>query len=262
MNTLKKTLEYLDNNRDFVLMTVVRAEGSSPARSGFKMIVDSEGNLHGTVGGGALEYKAVETAKQCLQNKTNILEHYNLADIGMECGGAAEIFYEYISKEKNIYIFGAGHICQAFSPIAKQLGFRITVIDDRPEVAIPSLQPTADEIICGSFVETINTLDFPNQSYCLIVTNKHLHDYDCLKALLAKETNFYYIGMIGSRVKVSNIFAKLSKDGISEEKIKKVSSPVGLNIGGDTPSEIAVGIAAEIISIENAKTVPHMSINA
>jgi xanthine dehydrogenase accessory factor len=234
----------------------VEAIGSTPGRKAFKMIIADDGTFYGTVGGGAIEYKVVEMGRELIKKKTNHFQKFNLKEIGMICGGEISVFFEYMAGGKYLYICGGGHVCQAIEPIAKSLGFNITVIDNRKDVAVRELHPSADEIVCGEFDETIKNMQIRQPAYAIILTNKHIHDGDSLKALLSKDDSFEYIGMIGSRNKVKTCLENI-KD-INQEKLDKVYTPIGLNIGGETPAEIAVGIMAEIISLQYGRNVPHM----
>ena len=258
MKILRKLQEYLDNNHEVVLATVVDAQGSTPGRKAFKMIIADDGTFYGTVGGGAIEYEVVESGRRLLKDKSNLFKVFNLNDINMACGGNITVFFEYIANAKTLYILGGGHVGQAIEPIANSLGFKITVLDDRKEVTTRELHPFADEIICGEFYETIENMKINNPAYVVVLTNKHLHDGDCLRALLQKECEFEYIGMIGSKRKIKICLDELEKGGINREKIDKIYTPVGLDIGGDTPAEIAVGIMAELIALQYGKNVPHM----
>lgn len=261
MKILDHINNLLEKNISFVLATVVDADGGSPAKAGFKMVIADDGSLFGSVGGGGIEYKAVDVAKECIKRGRSCFKEFELADLGMACGGRAAIFFEYLAKQEHLYVLGAGHICQAITPIAESLGYKVVVIDDRKEVTDPKMHPSAAEVICGDFEETIGKIKIATPASALIVTNKHLHDYDCLKAVLLRKEEFAYIGMIGSVVKVEKIFERALDEGLSKEKIKRVYSPVGLKIGGDTPAEIAVGIMAEMIAIKYEKDLPHMKID-
>lgn len=258
MKTLKKLQEYLDNNNEVVLATVVDAKGSTPGRKAFKMIVADDGTFYGTVGGGAIEYEVVEKARKLIRQKSNLLKEFKLKDLNMICGGEVTVFFEYMANLRTLYILGGGHVGQAIEPIASSLGFRVIVVDNRPEVTTKELHPFAQEIICGDFYETIKNMTLNNPAYAIVLTNKHLHDSDCLRALLQKEHELKYIGMIGSMTKVKICLDELEKGGIKRDKIDKVYTPIGLDIGGDTPAEIAVGIMAELIAIAHDKKVPHM----
>lgn len=257
INIQQAICEYIEDGKEFVTATVVEAVGSSPARSGFKMIITKDG-FTGSVGGGKIEYIAVDTAREQIKKRKNLLSEYNLGEIGMTCGGTVKIFYEYMPGGRNFFIFGGGHVCQAVSPIAESLGFKVKVMDNRPEIANRECQPHAHEVICGEFAEEIDKLKIPDNSYALIVTNKHTHDGEVLHALCRRAEKFTYIGMIGSRTKVGLCFSQLREAGVSEDTISKIYTPVGLNIGGESPAEIAVGIMAEVIAVDYGRDVPNM----
>lgn len=257
MNIIDELNKYIESSKEFVLATVVEATGSTPARAGFKMII-SKDDFVGTVGGGSLEYKTVDQGREQLKERKSILKEYDLAEIGMTCGGCVKVFFEYMPGGKNLYIFGAGHVAQAVSPIANMLGFKVTVIDNRPEVATKENHPNAYKVICSDFKEYIESTTFPNNSYAIIVTNKHKFDGTVLNALCKIPEKFVYIGMIGSIHKIGLVMEDLKNNGVTDEQIEKIYTPIGLDIGGNSPAEIAVGIMAEIIAIEYKKPVPHM----
>ncbi|MDQ7822342.1 MAG: XdhC/CoxI family protein [Candidatus Eremiobacteraeota bacterium] len=258
MDIYRKIAALIDEQKEMVIVTVVETLGSTPARKAFKMIVLADGTTAGTVGGGALEYEAVKKAKECLNAGRNALQELNLEKIGMACGGAVKIFHEYIAPLKSLYIFGGGHICQAVAPMAAALGFSITVIDNREEIARQALHPAAKKVILGEYTEVIGALPIHHPAYCLIVSHKHGHDAEILKALLMRDDSFAYIGMIGSRKKVKVTFENLLREGIDRQKLEHVYSPVGLAIGADTPAEIAVSILAEMIALGQGAEAPHM----
>jgi xanthine dehydrogenase accessory factor len=144
-----------------------------------------------------------------------------------------------------LYIFGAGHVSQFISKIAKIVDFYIVVIDDREEFANRERFPDADEIIVEDFHTVFEKLNFTGQEFVTIVTRGHKYDADVLAEALKRPLK--YTGMIGSRRKVKIIFDFLSKSGFSEEDIGKVHAPIGLDISAETPQEIAVSIVAELI---------------
>jgi len=258
MNMYARINELLAGNEQFVIVTVVDAMGSSPGRQGFRMIVRAGGLTEGTIGGGAVEHEARERALVCLSDRKSLFEEISLEAIGMSCGGAMKLYYEYIDKGRHLYLFGGGHVCQALVPMAVSLGYRAIIMDNRPEVASRENHPLAAEVHCGDLKELIEKTEFKLPAGVLIFTHKHLHDQDVLRAILKKDLNFSYIGMIGSKKKVHVTFDMLVKEGISEEKIRSVYSPVGINIGADTPAEISISILAEMIALEKGREVPHM----
>jgi xanthine dehydrogenase accessory factor len=248
----------MKKNREMVLATVVDARGSGPGRQSFKMIIFPDGASIGTVGGGAIELVAVRRAMKCLAERKSHLEEYDLEKIGMSCGGRMTLYYEYIPRHKQLFIFGGGHICKAITPMAAALGFDVVIADNREEFGRADLHPGARNVLYGDYGAIIKELEINSPACALIVSHKHLHDEEILGALLSREESITYIGMIGSRKKVENCFERLIGRGIKKDKLERVYSPVGLDIGADTPHEIAVSILAEIIALDREKKVPHM----
>ena len=261
MNIYMRLHELVLKNQEMVVATIVDTAGSTPGRRAFKMIVLPDGSTEGTVGGGALEEMVCKRARQCLEEGRNHFEELNLEKIGMQCGGQVKIFYEYMAKQKNFYIFGGGHICQAMTPIAAAAGFTVNIVDNRKEITDAALHPQAKKVTCGEYREVIPQLEIKSPCAALVVSHKHIHDGEILRELLLRNEEFDYIGMIGSRKKVRGIFEKLIAEGISKSKIDRVYSPVGIDIGADTPFEIAISIMAEMIALEKGKNVPHMKID-
>lgn len=249
MDVLRKIVEWKENGRNFVLVTVTETEGSGPGRTGFKLLVGENGEMAGTVGGGALENNAVEIAKEILVNdKANRYQRFNLADIGMTCGGRTSLFFEYISAKKKFILFGGGHIGRAITPILESIGYQVIIFDSREEVAGFQNSSAGRRVVISPY-DDISPVkdDILDAEGCLIFTHGHDGDYLVLKQLLSLDTTYSYIGMIGSRRKVEKLRDKVGKDGI--EIPDTVFAPVGLDIGADTAEEIAVSIAAEIVGV-------------
>lgn len=166
----------------------------------------------------------------------------------LEVGGK-QLYVEPVLQEPTLYLFGAGHVSQEIAPLAKKVGFKVVVVDDRAEFANKERFPTADEIIVQDFEEASRNLPLGPQSYVVIVTRGHAHDYTVLKNVLGFATR--YIGMIGSKRKRDIIFDKLKGEGVSEGLLSRVRSPIGIDIGAETPEEIAISIVAELIAFKN-----------
>lgn len=158
-----------------------------------------------------------------------------------------ETMIEPIAVSSDLYIFGAGHISQFLSKVARMVDFTVTVIDDREEFANRERFPEADHIIVEDFREVFDRLDFSRAAYIVIVTRGHNHDALVLQKSIEKPTQ--YIGMIGSRRKIHMVFDYLKERGVEEKILKSVHAPVGLNINSETPQEIAVSIVAELIDV-------------
>ena len=162
-------------------------------------------------------------------------------------GGGPPVFMEPIRPDHTLYLFGAGHVSTQVAPLAKMAAFRVAVIDDRREFACRERFPTVDEIIVAPFTEVFERIAVNLSSYVVIITRGHTHDRDVL--LRALEKPGAYIGMIGSRRKRDVIYGSLSEKGISEKQLEQVHSPIGLDIGAQTPEEIAISIVAELIQV-------------
>lgn len=177
---------------------------------------------------------------------------------GPVTGTAGTIFAEKIAAEDHLIICGAGHVSLAIIRIARQLGFRITVIDDRLSLCDAAEEAGADETVCDDFTHALQTLDTGSERpYYVIVTRGHRFDMACLYEILKKENS--YVGLMGSRARTAGIRQKLTEEGFPQDAINAVHMPIGLSIGAQTPEEIAVSIAAEIISERSADRAEHYS---
>ncbi len=244
-------LETLRRGQGCVSATVVASRGSSPRHVGAKMLVFCDGRISGTIGGGALEKLVTADALALLRKKTSALKTYDLdRKQGLQvCGGSVSIFFEVSAPRRALVICGAGHIGLALSWIAKILDFRVTVIDNRRDFAHKRRFPHVDEVICGAYGRVLKKLKADRNTFIVIVTHGHAHDQECLEASLRREAG--YVGMIGSRTKIKLVFEDLMKKGFSARQLKQVHTPVGLDIGAESPQEIAVAIAGQLIQVRN-----------
>lgn len=144
-------------------------------------------------------------------------------------------------------ILGGGHISQPLARFLTTLDFAVTVVDDRPEFANDARFPGVSQVLCGDFGNILKKQDFDDKTAVIIVTRGHRHDLECLQGVIDAPAG--YIGMIGSRRKVRAIFDCLRDEAVDPEKIQRVRAPVGLDIGAQTPEEIALSIAAEIVAV-------------
>src|ERR1700732_46454 len=180
-------------------------------------------------------------------------------DTGLVCGGTLDIFIEPVLPPASLYIFGAGHVSVNLYKVAKGAGFDVSVIDDREAYASRERFPDAKEVIAEDFEQAMAGLVPNESSYIVIVTRGHRDDMRVLR--WAIQTRARYVGMIGSKRKVIEIFKTLQQDGVPAHLFDRVHAPVGINIGAITPEEIAVAITAELIAIRRHATsgVPHMT---
>lgn len=317
-NLFVKLNEKLNGSEDVVLCTIISSSGSSPRKSGTKMLVFNDGSIFGTIGGGVVEYKTIELALESLKSKKPLVEEFSLdkKDVekeGMVCGGKVKIFvrpfcyrneddvliinkillelnkkndclivYELAKNTINVisnddkefsmfvekykiknrsllsdddkfidlykedgfvYIFGGGHISQALVPVIAKLGFKIIVLEDRKEFSKLELFPGA---LSTEIVDFKNlNIKIDSKDYIIIMTRGHKADFEILEFSLNSKAK--YIGLIGSKSKWAYTVDKLIEDGFCEEDYKRVNNPIGIDISAETPDEIAISIAAQLI---------------
>ena len=238
------------------LCTVVKSSGSTPRHATSKMLVFPDGHILGTVGGGGLENRVIEEALAALKDGKSRLLEYSMTDsargdVGI-CGGQVEVFVEPILPPATVVVIGGGHVGKAVAHLAKWLGFRVAVSDDRPEFCTPQANPDSDEFYALPLTELPIHLNISPQTYLVLTTRGNNVDVAGLPALLESQAG--YIGVIGSRRRWSETCKGLHEAGITAEMLKRVHSPIGIGVGAETPEEIAVSIMAEILMIRGKGT--------
>ena len=315
-----------------VLVTVTAASGATPRGTGARMLVGSAGRICGTIGGGAVEYRAEQLALQVLgdgmsTSQSFFLNRDDVQNLGMICGGEVAVFFHYIpagdqatialcrqaaecfeagsafwllsnlqaggalslySKERgflgypclswlaehltrrpmhlqvngtdycveqigsagHVYLFGGGHVSQELEPVLSHLGFRCVVLEDRREFAKRELFPTAEDIRLVDFNRIGDFVALGPEDYVCILTRGHSYDTAVQAQVLPCRP--CYVGVIGSRKKAAGVRKALKEDyGLSDELLDLVTTPIGLDIGGETPAEIAISIAAQMIQVRS-----------
>ena len=357
MDSILKALEQaLEHKQDTVLATVTASSGATPRGEGARMLVNSDGRLAGTVGGGAVEFNSIEIAQDALREKRSNIHHFMLTrnqveDIGMICGGNVTVHYLYLAGDDDdlrdtvktaldairkrqpswlitdineadqlglavfvapeganpskpvfseqawvfkgfpedhectkallndpqllcqrgrafeicghtfyveelvvpgvVYILGGGHVGQALAPVLANVHFAVVVLDDREEFTDPALFPGAYDVKMCDFDHIDRSVSIGSEDYVCIMTRGHANDLDVEDQVL--NTDARYIGVIGSRHKVSATDAQLMERGHTKEQLRRAVSPIGLDIGGETPEEIAISIAAQMIAVRSGK---------
>ena len=246
----------LTRGETVALVTIVRAQGSTPQRVGSKMLVYADGRTVGTIGGGCYEHDAFGKARQAIITGSPALVRYELSDDfaeenGLICGGQMDVYIEPLTAAPRLYIIGAGHVGWHLGRLAHEAGYRIHVIDDREKFANGDRFPGAAEIIVDDISAWLASADLPADAYVAVVTRGHQHDLSALRALANRPLR--YLGMIGSRAKVTRVYDALAAEGISADALKAVHAPIGLDIGAVTPAEIAVSILAEMIAVRHGR---------
>ena len=333
MKELFETLrDVLRRGEDAVLVTIVASSGSAPRGAGARMLVTKDGRACGTIGGGAVEFRAEKLAGELLLEKRSRQEHFRLfkndvADIGMVCGGAVDVYFRYVSASDEealrlldacaalfetlepswliteltggglsvyaegrgllgepvpdevlralsarpaqheiggkvyycekllqpgrVYLFGGGHISQALAPLLLTLDFPCVVLDDRDDYLRPELFGGAQTRRIDP--EDISDLvkEFTENDFVCIMTRGHKDDMLIQKQVMRSPVR--YIGVIGSARKQRTVKEQILALGYAEAEFEKVVSPIGLDIGADSPAEIAVSIAAQLIMVRSGK---------
>jgi xanthine dehydrogenase accessory factor len=233
-------------------VTVVRATGSTPQRTGAKMLVFADGRTVGTIGGGCYENDAFWKAREAIGSGKSVLLHYDLNDDfaqenGLICGGQMDVHVDPLIPAPHLFVIGAGHVGWHLARAASEAEFRVHVVDDREKFASRERFPHADEVIVAPIAEWVHGANLPSSAYVVIVTRGHQHDLDSMRALAARDLR--YVGLIGSRAKVTRIYNALLAEGMPVDCLQRVHAPVGLNIGAVTPAEIAISILAQLIAV-------------
>ena len=244
------------NHQSAALCTVVKSIGSTPRHVGSKMLVYPDGKFIGTVGGGDLEHRVLDEAWIAMTDGESRLLTYRMSDpsrgdVGV-CGGTVEVFVEPVLPPAMIVVIGAGHVGKAVVHLAKWLGFRVAVSDDRPEFCTPEAVPGADAYYPVDMGELPKHLTINRRTYIVITSRGANVDVVGLPGLL--ESNPAYIGVIGSRRRWLTTVKGLKEKGVPEEKIASVHSPMGLELNAETPEEIAVSIMAEVLMLKDKGT--------
>ena len=230
-------LEAYDGGEPVSLATVVNSPGH-PERLGAKLLLRADGMVSGTLGAETLDEPALEVARR-------IAEIGNTESISTEDG--TEIFVEGFTTPPTLVMVGGGHVGKATADLAYQLGYRVYIVDDRPEFSNEARFPYAEDTIVIPYDRWSDQISINVNSFVVVATRGHRYDDMALESAL--RTRARYIGLLGSRRKTLMIYRRLMEQGISKERIGEVYAPIGLNIGALTPEEIAVSIMSEVIMV-------------
>lgn len=330
----EKMLAALRAGDDAVLCSIIAASGSTPRRPGAKMAVFADGTFTGTIGGGTVEYAALQQALDTLSNRRSCTGNFQICEVdgsgrAMTCGGDVTVYFqlfqgaetshrmlveailelldrpvnawlitelgksgwsgglfdaedgfrflppedeailrplltrrpvlmdeerrffvEPVNSAGRLYVFGGGHVSQALVPLLTHVGFRVTVLESRPEFADRSLFPTAEQVVQAEFSNLTKLMTVTEQDGILIMTRGRRDDYEVVRQALA--TSAGYVGVIGSRRKAAVTLKRLHGDGVAQADLARLHTPIGLPIGAETPEEIAVSVTAELIQYRAA----------
>jgi xanthine dehydrogenase accessory factor len=260
----------LAQGESLVLVSVEASSGSTPRGEGAMMLVSAQGRIAGTIGGGAVEYRSEQLAREALAAGRSRVERFQLRpnevqDLGMICGGDVEVSFRYLAggdgeaiawaREEEarltpsgrVYIFGGGHVAQALVPALAAVDFRCVVLEDREDFCRPELFPGVEETRLIQNGDPAAYAGITAEDYVAVMTRGHKDDLTVQAQAL--KTPAKYIGVIGSRKKTAAVFAKLRDMGYTDADLQRITTPIGLSIKAETPAEIAVSIAAQLIQL-------------
>jgi xanthine dehydrogenase accessory factor len=257
--------ELLQRHDAIAMATLVSARGSSSAKVGSRMWIDPDGGAIGAVTiGGCVDARAIELSGEVLADGKPRRVEMALGDedaraIGMTCAGTIELLVERVEREsdaalamfdqlqatRTLVIVGAGEIGSALSRIAKTLDIRVIVVDGRDHLASSDRFPDADEVRVGIPSELVGAIELSRDTAIVLVSHEYKYDLPVLKAALG--SNAGYVGMLGGRKRRDAMKELLRGDGVPDDALARLRTPIGLDIEAETPAEIAVSIAAELI---------------
>lgn len=271
---LQQAEQILSAGQNAVLVSVEASSGSVPRGAGAMMLVTEQGLAAGTIGGGAVEYRSEQIARDTLKAGQSRSESFQLRpnevqDLGMVCGGEVQVNFRYLSSSDGaaiawlrqkaeqftrpgrVYIFGGGHVSQALVPALTAVDFRCVVLEDREDFCRPELFPGVEETRLIQNDDPAAYKDITSADYITIMTRGHKNDL--IVQAQALKTPAKYIGVIGSRKKTAAVFAKLREIGCTDADLARITTPIGLDIRAETPAEIAVSVAAQLIMMRAEK---------
>ena len=245
----------LRSGRVLAIVTVVQRRGSAPRDFGAKMIVTENGEIEFSVGGGAFEALVIEDAREAIRKGCGFEKDYRFSEqgenaLGMVCGGSARVLFEVIRPPVPLFVFGAGHVGREVAHLGIRLEFDVTLVDDRPRFLNPRRHPEGLRMVRVEHDFSEGLPQIPAGAFVVIVTRCHRTDLAVLRH--AADRGAAYLGMIGSRRKVAVVKARAVALGVSEGALTDLRAPIGLAIGAETPEEIAVSVAAEMIPARRA----------
>jgi xanthine dehydrogenase accessory factor len=258
---LARLLDLRARGERCVLVTVAQTRGSVPREAGAKMLVAANSETFGTVGGGKLEALVIEASRAALIAGAPVLKTYPLHEgdvesFGAICGGEVTVLLEPQGPRESVVLVGAGHCGRAIARLARECGLPVTVLDDRREL-LADFPAGAHVIADRTPAEFIAGREWSARDALVIVSRHFEIDREALAAAL-RQPAIGYVGMIGSRRKVQHVFDDLRERGCTAGQLARVFAPIGLDLGADSPAEIAVSVLAELLAVLRGKSAGHL----
>ena len=244
----------LDAGVPVAMATVVRTQNSVPRHAGAKMLVFGDGRQLGTIGGGEMESRVRAAAADALASGCPSALEFDLVDPAHGdpgvCGGSAFIYLEPYMPQEHVVVIGCGHVGAAVVELAHWLGFRVTALDDRADVADAASLPDADVVLAGPLAESLQQVIIDESTHAVLVTRNVAVDVEVLPSVL--DSTARSIGVMGSSRRWATTRAKLAELGVGDEQLDRVNAPIGLDVDAETPAEIALSILSQIVGLRHA----------
>ncbi|PSQ25475.1 xanthine dehydrogenase [Halobacteriales archaeon QS_9_68_17] len=246
MSVFEAVNELVERGEPAAMLTIVDKDGSAPRDVGDRMVVTEDGEF-GTIGGGTVEHLAVEDARAVLADEADTgVRTYELepgGNTGMVCGGTMDVFVERLRGRARLYVAGAGHIGVELAPLAERLGYDVTVVDDREEYADPDDFPDATEVIHGDYGDALAELPMTDETSVAVATRSGTFDRRAVAAALDGDAG--YVGLVASETKAEHVVDSLAEEGYGRRELARVRAPVGLDLGGSGPEDVALAVLSE-----------------
>lgn len=251
MNWIDQLSSFQKKHEAVALITVTKCLGSTPCKLASKMIVAKDRSIYGTIGGGKLEFLAIDEAIRAIEENRIIEVNYTLGpEFEQCCGGQVELIIEPMNQSPQLFLFGAGHIGVEIASLLINTPFEVHLIDSRPKwfeqlkLDDEIRQISVDERDFKTFKDAVR---WGQNCYVLVLTHDHLIDFEIIAMAIKEEKKF--LGLIGSKTKRQRFHSMLKKDMKITEGMDNVICPIGLDIGGDSPKEIAISVVAQLLQI-------------
>lgn len=251
LNWIELLKAFKEKQETVALITVTKCQGSTPCVVASRMIVTKDKNIYGTIGGGKLEFQAIDEAIKAIEENRIIEITYTLGpEFEQCCGGKVELIIEPMNQSPELFLFGAGHIGIEICKLLKDTPFQVNIIDSRDNWL--SNYEFGDHVKTHSvklkdFKTFKDAVRWGKNSYVLVMTHDHTIDFDIIAMALKQETK--YLGLIGSKTKRVRFHNMLVKELAIQEGMTNVVCPIGIELGGNAPKEIAISVVAQLLQV-------------
>ena len=260
VDTYNELKEAYNSGKSFVLCTVIDVKGSSPAKTGQKMIVFRDGSFKGTIGGGINEARTISKCMDMFAMGGSMVIDYDLSSSNAEdkepvCGGEFKVLLEFQSSAPRLCVFGAGHIGEKLARIGALTGYNVTLADERPDFVDSNKFSKDINLICDPYVEAVKKANITEDTFVVVCTPGHINDAEAIETVLPYKPQ--YLGLVGSGKKRQQFMKNLKEKGFDPEQCENIFMPIGISFGSTTPEEIVIEIMAQIIAFRNGKIVKY-----